>query len=513
LICIACGYENQAGNRFCGMCGLPLPHRPLTAPGAVGTHSFTRVPVEAVKTAESQPPAAKSSATAEIPSAESRGREPSRPEKFGSSALGMVPEVPLDEYVKNFRYIPPSDPEEVTMRGDAHVSQAEARVATDPVAPAPKEPVGAAKMDGTSPSPPPEDVGDRLGLEPMEERNPAPRFRDIDGLPPPHTPPTRASGRVGTSILGLNDTPQISTESGDPVEVIRTRIQQDSPGPFGRSVRSRRVWLTAAIVLVVVGSGFLEWRSLVQTGDRPVAVIKLKIQEFWRDIQGGPTEVKTAPTVGPAENVTKSATDIAARSNTGSEEPLQSPQPPPAVDSTANPPSHENEPPPPLTPHAAVPSATSLNASVPSAGVPNAKSPNTAAKQPVPGADEVAKANNASDSAAAAAWLWKATAKGNPEAPIRLADRYIKGDGVPRSCEQALVLLKTAATKENAGARNRLAALYRSGTCVQRNRVEAYRWVSSALAADPNSNWAQENRELLWQEMTADERAAAQRYR
>ena len=73
---------------------------------------------------------------------------------------------------------------------------------------------------------------------------------------------------------------------------------------------------------------------------------------------------------------------------------------------------------------------------------------------------------DASDPAAAAAWLWKATSRGNPVAPVRLADMYIKGQGVPRSCEQALVLLRSAATKENAPARNRLAALYANGTCV-----------------------------------------------
>jgi hypothetical protein len=125
----------------------------------------------------------------------------------------------------------------------------------------------------------------------------------------------------------------------------------------------------------------------------------------------------------------------------------------------------------------------------------------------------MAKAKNASDSAAAAAWLWKATAKGNSDAPVQLADMYVKGDGVPRSCEQAVVLLKTAAEKENARARNRLAAMYATGNCVSRNRVEAYRWVSSALATNPNSQWAQQNRDLLWQQMTPEERAAAGKYR
>lgn len=123
------------------------------------------------------------------------------------------------------------------------------------------------------------------------------------------------------------------------------------------------------------------------------------------------------------------------------------------------------------------------------------------------------KAKNASDSAASAAWLWKATAKGNPDAPVQLADMYIKGNGVPRSCEQAVVLLKTAAEKENASARNRLASMYATGNCVPRNRVEAYRWLSAALAANPNSQWAQQNRDLIWNQMTPDEQQAAQKYR
>lgn len=90
---------------------------------------------------------------------------------------------------------------------------------------------------------------------------------------------------------------------------------------------------------------------------------------------------------------------------------------------------------------------------------------------------------------------------------------YVKGNGVPRSCEQAMVLLKTAAAKENALARNRLASLYSTGTCVQRNRVEAYRWLSSALQANPDSQWAQQNRDVLWRQMTPEEQAQAQRYR
>ena len=119
----------------------------------------------------------------------------------------------------------------------------------------------------------------------------------------------------------------------------------------------------------------------------------------------------------------------------------------------------------------------------------------------------------ASDDTAAAAWLWKSTSRGNSDAPVRLADMYIKGKGVPRSCEQALVLLRSAANKENAPARNRLAALYANGTCVARDRVRAYQLMSSALVADPSNDWAQQNRKELWNQMTPEERAQTEKYR
>ena len=84
---------------------------------------------------------------------------------------------------------------------------------------------------------------------------------------------------------------------------------------------------------------------------------------------------------------------------------------------------------------------------------------------------------------------------------------------MPRSCEQAVVLLKTAAIKDNARACNRLASMYSTGICVERNHVEAYRWLSATLAADPNNQWAQQNRDLTWQQMTPEERALAEKYR
>ena len=73
-----------------------------------------------------------------------------------------------------------------------------------------------------------------------------------------------------------------------------------------------------------------------------------------------------------------------------------------------------------------------------------------------------------------------------------------------------MVLLKTAALGKNALACNRLASLYSTGTCVPRSQLEAYRWFSSALAADPNNQAAQRDRGLVWEQMTPEERGVVE---
>jgi TPR repeat protein len=105
--------------------------------------------------------------------------------------------------------------------------------------------------------------------------------------------------------------------------------------------------------------------------------------------------------------------------------------------------------------------------------------------------------------------LRSAMLDGDPDAPLRLANMYLEGKEVPRSCDQAVKVLEIAAAKPNVRARNRLAALYAIGSCVQHDRVQAYHWLLSALAVDPDDPWAQQNRDLTWRQMTQDERNAA----
>jgi TPR repeat protein len=60
------------------------------------------------------------------------------------------------------------------------------------------------------------------------------------------------------------------------------------------------------------------------------------------------------------------------------------------------------------------------------------------------------------DTAEAAKWLWKSIAKHNGQATLLLADLYLKGNGVSKNCDQARVLLYSAARKGVHGAGERL---------------------------------------------------------
>jgi len=82
------------------------------------------------------------------------------------------------------------------------------------------------------------------------------------------------------------------------------------------------------------------------------------------------------------------------------------------------------------------------------------------------GTAELAEAQRylgAHDNANAAQWLWKSIAKHNGQATVMLADLYLKGEGVSKNCDQARVLLDSAARKGVSGAGERLRNLQAFG--------------------------------------------------
>jgi hypothetical protein len=82
----------------------------------------------------------------------SADQTPSKPSEVLAFADALplplaVPDIPLDEYVKSFRYVPPEDPDETTMRGEAEVLRAEAAAVADAPAAVPVETTAAAAAD------------------------------------------------------------------------------------------------------------------------------------------------------------------------------------------------------------------------------------------------------------------------------------------------------------------------------------------------------------------------------
>jgi len=61
--------------------------------------------------------------------------------------------------------------------------------------------------------------------------------------------------------------------------------------------------------------------------------------------------------------------------------------------------------------------------------------------------------------------LWAAVQAGNTNAAVELADLYIKGNGVPKNCQQARVLLLAASEKRNTAAIKRLHDLDKGSAC------------------------------------------------
>src|SRR5271165_945761 len=547
LVCSTCGNESQAGNRFCGLCGTPLPHRPLDTPGAQGTMSLTRGPLES-----SQPPERQSAAVgiagAQVP-AETSGDELNQPADLPPSKE-TVSEDPLHVFAENLDHAQPYRPEEVATTGEALAMPSDVLAFADAL-----PPVEQSHLVEASQFPWMEDVLQQIAeleAKPPERTDERSPFLDLlDELAPPVVEPEASTpAAVTPSFSEISDGPQTIAGSD-----VTTPVQE----PAGRRWR---LWLATAAVLVFAALGTIWWSYRNYPNNGVVAVIERKIRDLKPSVPTNTNNDQSSMSAGSAAPKTSSPAirteeqsmpqdqSVAARASVPSTAPdgksettkttvpatvaSQVQSPPPTGSSSAM---SQQVSPVDKTPPAGQKSATtyppattgSSKATAPQptakATLPAVEKPKpipqatrnedrpVAAKKAIPGNLEMTKAKEASDTAAQVAWLWKATAKGNPDAPLRLADMYIKGDAVPRSCVQALVLLRTAALDDNVQACNRLASMYTVGLCVSRNHVKAYRWLSAAVAADPGSQWAQQNRDLLWQQMTPEERALAEKYR
>lgn len=88
-------------------------------------------------------------------------------------------------------------------------------------------------------------------------------------------------------------------------------------------------------------------------------------------------------------------------------------------------------------------------------------------------------------------------------------EKYLYGRGVPEDCARAQRNLQIAARASNAKAQTLLGAMYATGHCVGRDLPSAYRWFAKALNGDPSNSRVQRDLEVLWKQMTPEERQLA----
>jgi hypothetical protein len=210
------------------------------------------------------------------------------------------------------------------------------------------------------------------------------------------------------------------------------------------SRRSYWPYLAAVLVLVFVGVGYLAWRG-----------------ELWRGkTMSVPSQPQTQTAPAASESASTS-TPSSASTPPVNGEPNSSP---PAGARAADAPSRTEAP---STPE---PSPRQQHAASTAQSVPVKFAPNTSpslsataggegeAQNPavsLGGFEELSVARHYLSSSnggeqsrsEAAQWLWKSVAKQNIDATVMLSDMYLRGDGVPKNCEQARLLLDAAAIK------------------------------------------------------------------
>jgi TPR repeat protein len=88
-------------------------------------------------------------------------------------------------------------------------------------------------------------------------------------------------------------------------------------------------------------------------------------------------------------------------------------------------------------------------------------------------------------------------------------ENYLYGRGVQADCGRAGKNLLAAAARSSAKAQSVLGTLYATGHCVTRDVPTAYRWFAKASHQDPGNERLQRDLEVLWQQMTPEERELA----
>jgi TPR repeat protein len=262
------------------------------------------------------------------------------------------------------------------------------------------------------------------------------------------------------------------------------------------------------LLLILAAIGGLVYLQYVKEGKSWVA--PWAHQQPTTPVQASQSEQQTQPGQTSAPETNSAQTNASGANNQTGNAPAGTSQNPPANQPAASTPAQDEQ-------------KQGENASSDHAGPEPAKSANAAeenketAKAEKP-SDENSDEEEAPPAAAKPARTPKpratrpVTPAASPDdALVANAEKYLYGRGVPQNCDRALGALRSAADHQNERARSLLGTMYATGHCVPKDLPNAYRWFALASRGNPDNMWVQRNLEMIWREMTPQERQVATR--
>jgi hypothetical protein len=300
----------------------------------------------------------------------------------------------------------------------------------------------------------------------------------------PSPPPTSLSG---PSFLGL---------SGDGSADGGTRSSRDLDYLFEDEQPKRTYWRFALLVVILAVIGGLGWLQYKRSGKAWVAPWSSEVSktpvEASQPAANAPSPTPASPqAVPPASQPAAQATQTPAETAGPSEKDI-----PPSEASTS-------------------PAKSATEKTAESQDQESEVEASKTEKTPTAEPDQTD--NSAAETKPAKFATPPAKAKPAPPKPVvseddalvANAEKYLYGRGVPQNCDRALSSLRAAAQRQNSRARSLLGSMYATGHCVPRDLPSAYRWFALASRDNTDNLWVQRNLEMIWREMTPQERQLA----
>ena len=268
----------------------------------------------------------------------------------------------------------------------------------------------------------------------------------------------------GPSFLGLSDEPDLSS----------SYLLDEEP--------SSSHWGLYFFLLLLAAVGGLVWLQAGHGG-----VNRAHLADLWQKARARITQEK------------QEAAAVAPNANPGASENSNAPTPPAAANGApAGAASNATVTPPP-SPAQIQNAAEKQNVPAPAALTVAA----AAVKPPSPAPKPRSRRRSAEDAAASPSLDQQNAAL------LADAQKYLNGAGVPQSCDRALANLREASDNRSVEAKSMLGGLYATGHCVPLDRAIAYHWFALALRQQPNNSYVSHDLEMLWNQMTPQEKQLA----